>query len=375
MPTVQQSRIRALSFNAVDVKQLETFCIAALMKVGVIEESARITAKVLVTTDTFGTHSHGTYHLANYVKKIRAGGIEPKAKPVVISEGQGWAMIDGQSSIAMATSCMAMEIAIKKAQSNGIGFVGVKNSNHFGAAGYYANMAAQNSLIGLAMSSGNPNMTAPGARGSVVGNNPFAYAAPYEGGRSIFMDIATSAVAASKLMTSKSLGKEIPNTWIVDEEGVPTTDISKYPNDCSLQPMAAHKGYGLAVMIEILAAALTGAAVTDEIESWLLNLPHPTRMGHSFIAIDVSSISPLTQFHERMDHMVRGIHQAPKAKGHDRIFLPGEIEWEKREKTLKDGLYLPEEVLESLSNLADAEGLDLLEIFMSQPNLISANRQ
>lgn len=361
--------------NAVDVKQLETFCIAALMKVGMIEESARITAKVLVTTDTFGTHSHGTYHLANYVRKIRAGGIEPKAKPVVISEGRGWAIIDGQSSIAMATSCMAMEIAIQKAQSTGIGFVGVKNSNHFGAAGYYANMAAKNNLIGMAMSSGNPNMTAPGARGSVVGNNPFAYAAPCEGGRSVFMDIATSAVASSKLMTSKSLGKEIPNTWIVDEEGVPTTDLSKYPNDCSLQPMAAHKGYGLAVMIEILAAALTGAAITNEIESWLLNLPHPTRMGHSFLAIDVAAISPLSQFHERMTHMVRGIHQAPKAKGHDRIFLPGEIEWDKREKTLKDGLYLPEEVLQSLFDLAEAEGLDLLKIFVSQPNRTSTKIQ
>jgi len=357
--------------NAVDVNELEAFCVAALVKVGVIEQSAEITAKVLVTTDTFGTHSHGTYHLANYVKKIRAGGMEPKARPIVISEGLGWAMIDGQSSIAMATSCMAMEMAIQKAQSTGIGFVGVKNSNHFGAAGYYANMAAKNNLIGIAMSSGNPNMTAPGARGSVVGNNPFAYAAPWESGRSIFMDIATSAVASSKVMTSKSLGKQIPNTWIVDEEGVPTTDISKYPNDCSLQPMAAHKGYGLAVMIEILAAALTGAAITDEIESWLLNLLHPTRMGHSFIAIDVATISPLAQFHERMDHMVRGIHEAPKAKGHNRIFLPGEIEWDKREKTLKEGLYLPEEVLESLLALAEAEGLEFLKIFVSQPNRIS----
>jgi ureidoglycolate dehydrogenase (NAD+) len=213
------------------------------------------------------------------------------------------------------------------------------------------------------VSNGNPNMTGPGARGSIVGNNPFAYAVPCAGGRSVFMDIATSTVASSKVWSAKALAKQIPNTWIVDEDGVPTTDLSKYPAACSLQPMAGHKGYGLAVMIEILAAVLTGAAIIDEVESWLLNLPDLTKMGHAFIAIDINAMNPILHFKERMNTLVQSIQQAPKAKGEKRIFLPGEIEWEKREKALKQGIILPEDVLANLLTLANDEGLDFTSIF------------
>jgi LDH2 family malate/lactate/ureidoglycolate dehydrogenase len=258
---------------------------------------------------------------------------------------------------------MAMDLAISKAASSGIGYVGVRDSNHFGAAGYYANMAAMRSMIGLAMSNGNPNMTVPGARGSVVGNNPFACAVPFTAGRSVFMDIATSTVASSKVWSAKFLGKQISDTWIVDEDGIPTTDLSKYPSACSLQPMGGHIGYCLAVMIEILSAVLTGAKIIDEVESWLLNLHDRTKIGHCFIAINVNAIMPGLQFDERMERLVRGIREAPKAKGAERILLPGEGEWEKRESALKYGMILPEDVLASLFALAEDEGLDLASIF------------
>ena len=358
-----ESRIQELAFRPVRPTKLEAFSIEALLRAGVSEKNARIAAEVLVTTDTWGIHTHGTNQLSNYVKKIRAGGIAPQAEPNVIAEGPAWAIIDGQSTIAMATSCMAMDIAMAKASSLGVGFAGVKNSNHFGAAGYYANMAAKRNMIGLAMSNGNPNMTVPGGRGSIIGNNPFAYAVPCEGGRSVFMDIATSTVAFSKVSSAKFLGKAIPNTWIVDQDGIPTTDLSQFPVGYSLQPMGAHKGYGLALMIEILSAVLTGAQIIDEIDSWILNLADPTRMGHAFLAIDINQIFPIGQFRERMNKLNHGMQQAPKAKGQERIFLPGEIEWEHREKALKHGMLLPQDVLASLSNLADDEKLQFEEIF------------
>lgn len=327
------------------------------------KESASVTADVLVTTDTWGIHTHGTGHLYNYIKKIRAGGMDPQGVPEVLSEGPGWSIMDGHSSIGIASSCLAMEIAIKKAASTGIGFVGVRNSNHFGAAGYYTNIAVKHDMIGLAMSNGNPNMTGPGARSSIIGNNPLSYAVPTGNGQSIFLDMATSNVASGKVMAAKALETPIPDSWIVDEEGIPTTDLKKYPTACSLQPMGAHKGYGLAIMIEIMAGVLTGANIINEVESWLLNLPAPTKMGHAFIAINIGAFSPIHQFKKRMDEVVQQLRNSPKAKGAERIYLPGEIEWEKRESALKKGLFLPEDVLASLCALAEVVELDFRELF------------
>jgi ureidoglycolate dehydrogenase (NAD+) len=358
--------MRDLFLQPVYPESLKSFAQEALLRTGVTQEAASVTAEVLVTTDTWGIHTHGTYQLYNYIKKIRAKGIDPKAVPELISEGPGFALIDGKLSLAMHTSCMAMEVAIEKAASAGIALVGVRNSNHFGAAGYYANLAIKHDMIGIAMSNGNPNMTVPGARGSIIGNNPFAYAVPTGDGQSIFLDIATSTVASSKVWSAKNLGKEIPDNWIVDEEGIPTTDLEKYPTSCSLQPMGGHKGYGLAVMIEILAAVLTGASVVNEVESWVLDLPDQTKMGHAFIAIDVSAIHPLQQFQQRIEKMVRTIRSSPKAKGSDRILLPGEREWEQRDKSLREGMLLPEDVMTSLVSLAQDLELDLLSLFQQE---------
>lgn len=162
----------------VSPEKLKEFSTFALQSVGLDAKDANTSAEVLVTTDTWGTFSHGTNHLRNYIKKIRAGGIKVQAKPQVILEGQAWAIIDGHAAMGMVSACRGMELAIEKARVDGIGFAAVRNSNHFGAAGYYANMAVRQDLIGVAMSNADPNMVAPGGRKSVIGNNPLAYGAP-----------------------------------------------------------------------------------------------------------------------------------------------------------------------------------------------------
>ncbi len=348
------------------VEELQRFCLDTLQSVGLSESEASITAEVLVATDAWGIFSHGTNHLPNYVNKLRAGGMDPTAKPEVVIDGQTFAIVDGHNAIGMVASCIAMGIAIEKARAHGMGYVGVRNSNHFGAAGYYANMAVEQGMIGVAMSNADVNMAAPGSRGSVIGNNPFAYAVPAGEEWPIFLDIALSATAATKIFTAKALGQKIPDNWIVDDEGRPTSDLTNWPATGSLLPMAGHKGYGLAVMVEVFAAVLSGGAITREVKSWLLSLSEPPGMAHAFLAIDVNQIMPIHEFKKRIDGMIRSIKDSSKAEGSREIYLPGEIEWKKREAALKEGILLPDPIVAALSALADSGDFDSQHLFAKQ---------
>ncbi len=342
---------------------LERFCVAALRAVGVEEGDASTTADVLVTTDTWGTFSHGTNHLPNYVKKIRAGGIDPVAKPEVVAENASSAVMDGHNALGMVSSCSAMRLAIQKARTAGIAYVGVRNSTHFGAAGYYANMAVHEGMIGLAMSNADANMVAPGGRVSVIGNNPFAFAVPAGEELPILFDIALSTVAATKIFNAKKQGGPIPDNWIVDSKGRPTTEVGDWPASGSLLPVGGHKGYGFALMVEVFAAVLSGGAVGRDVKSWLRELSSAPGLGHAFLAIDVDRIMPLDAFKDRMDKMIREIRSSPAAEGSDRVYLPGEMEWTKRAAALKEGIPLPDSILAALSKLSVSVELDFASLF------------
>jgi LDH2 family malate/lactate/ureidoglycolate dehydrogenase len=333
--------------------------VEALVKAGLKPENARTIADVLVTTDTWGTFSHGTGALANYLGTMKKGGIDALAVPEVASEGPSWALVDGHSSMGMLGSSLAMNLAIEKARAHTIAWAGVRNGSHFGAAGYYANMAVGSGMIGIAMSNADPNMVVPGARGHVIGNNPVAYAVPAGDENPILLDIALSAVAAGKILAMKSLGQPIPPTWLTTGEGLPATEIGDWPKVGSMMPMAGHKGYGIALLIEVLAGVLTGAGVLGEVKSWILESHAASRLGQAFIAIDVGAIIPLDLFKKRVDQVIREIRQSPKATGSERVYVPGEIEWEKREQALKNGIPLPESILSSLRQVGEQMGLNV----------------
>jgi LDH2 family malate/lactate/ureidoglycolate dehydrogenase len=339
-------------------EKLREFCVQAFVKCGITPERAGIIADVLVMTDTWGTFSHGTGALKHYVNTMKAGGINPTASPEVIAEGASWAVVDGHSCMGMLSCTLAMTMAIEKARKSTIAWVGVRNSSHFGAAGYYANMAVDQGMIGIAMSNADPNMVVPGARGHVIGNNPMAYAVPAGDEFPILFDIALSAVAAGKIYAKKALGQSIPSDWITDADGLPTSDPSQWPHSGSMMPMAGHKGYGIALLIEVLAGVLTGAGMLSEVKSWMWSSDQPSRLGDAFIAIDVGAILPLEDFKRRVDHVIREIRQAPKAKGSERVYAPGEMEWEKRKDALKNGIPLPEPVFADLDRVGKQLGLD-----------------
>jgi ureidoglycolate dehydrogenase (NAD+) len=251
-----------------------------------------------------------------------------------------------------------MNTAITKAKTAGIAYVGVRNSCHFGAAGYYALLAAKAGMIGMAMANDIPSMAVPGSRKAVLGTNPFAYAVPAGEEDPIFLDIASSAVAGGKIRIAQILGQKVPDTWLVDTEGLPTTDPFAYPYAGSLQPFAGHKGYGFALMIESLAGALSGAGMRWDIGSWIDYDPSlPTQHGAAFLAIDIGQILPIDVFTNRVDAMIRDIRQTPKAKGAERICVPGKMEWQRRRMALANGILLPEDVRESLRGLAAELGM------------------
>jgi len=342
----------------VSAQKLEAFCIQAMTKCGMNPADAQATAEVLVGTELLGVHTHGTKLLRGYLKRMKAGGLDPHAVPEVVKEGPSFAIVDGHSAMAMITSRKAMTVAIEKAKTSGIAYVGVKNSCHFGAAGAYALMAARENMIGLSMSNDVPSMTVPGARSHVLGTNPFAIAIPAGKEKPILLDIAMSTVAGSKVYQAVSQGKPIPNNWIVDQDGLPTTDGKCYPESASMLPMSGHKGYGLALMVETFSGLLTGGLIRNEVGSWIFgDQSKPTGHAHGFIVINPGVIFSTEFFNKRVDEMIRDIRSAPKAKGSDRIYLPGEMEWDRYENYSKNGIPLPEDVVKNLVDMAGDVGI------------------
>ncbi len=345
--------------KVIDPVDLNNFCVQVLAKEGMSQEYAQITAEVLCETDCFGIHSHGTKNLHNYIRKIRAGGMELNASPEVLLDGPGYALIDAHAIIGMVSAYEAMNLAMEKAKNNGIAAALVRNASHFGAAGYYAVMAARQNMIGLVFSNVDANMTIPGAKGKVIGNNPMSYGVPAGSYPPVFLDIAMSTVASLKVIQAKKDGSAIPDTWIVDEDGLPTTDPGGYPDVGAMQPMAGHKGYGIALMIEILTGVLSGGGILSEVPSWLFSMEEKNNVSQMFIAIDVSRFIEVERFNKRMETLIETLHSTARAKGTEKIYYPGEMEWGKYRAAKGKGLALPKDVAQALAGLQEETGIML----------------
>ncbi len=332
---------------------LTQFVLDVLTQCGVSNADAETTAEVLVSTDSWGIFTHGTKALCGYAKRLRAGGLNPKGRPFIEREGPAWALVNGDASIGMVTSVFAMKSAIEKARISGVAVVTVRNSCHFGAAGYYVHLAAQEKMIGLAMANDIPSVAAPGSKGPVLGSNPFAFGAPGGVYPPIMLDISTAIVAGGKVRNTMAEGRPIPSDWLVDSEGLPTTDGNLYPLHASLNPMAGHKGYGLALMIEILSGVLSGAGVRDDIPYWNTgDISRPTNHGHAFLVIDPAIITGGKRFPDDITSLFRGIKEVPVRSEVGELKIPGEIESNKAEQALKEGIPFPDDVWESLKEAA-----------------------
>lgn len=356
--TPEKQGVERISFE-----KLRAFCKEALVREGMSEENAACCADVLVETDGVGVYSHGTANLYNYIRKKRAGGVSFAAEPELVLDGPAYGVIDGHNAMGMISSCKAVELACQKAQDTGISLVAVRSSCHYGAAGYYSNLAARKGMLCISLSNVDPNMNVPGAKGKAIGNNPIAYSAPIEGEEPMNLDISCSNVASLRVINAKKRGEEIPNTWIVDGEGRPTTDPSGYPEQGAMLPMGAHKGYGLALLVELLTAILASGEYSSSgnIVSWCFEMEKPNNVCHSFIVIDPAKFMAQGVAEKRIREMAQSLRNAPKAPGAGEIRIPGEGGWRNRSRFHVEGIPLPENVFGSLRELAQDIGLDFPE--------------
>ena len=342
----------------VPVEALHTYGVKALKTTGMSEVDARIVADKLVLADSWGTFTHGNKLLGGYIKRLEAGGTSSLGQAQVVNEGPSWAIVDGGNAMGQIGCDFAMRKAIELANTAGVAYVGVRNTNHFGAAGVYPAMAADADMIGIAMANDIPSVCAPGSKKAVMGTNPLAYAVPANNHPPILLDIATSTVAGGKVYAATQRGETIPGNWVIDSDGKPTTDGSLYPLKAALAPMTGHKGYGIALLHENLAGVLTGANISWQVLNWIFDdQTKPTGHGAAFILINPSAMMPLAKFHGRVDQLIDEIHASPTAEGVERVLVPGEIEWQRREEALVKGIELPPDVVDNIRTLDERLGL------------------
>ncbi len=339
---------------------LRRFIYDACLAAGLAPADAATATQVLATADEFGVSTHGVKLLPAYMRRLRAGGANPRGRPHVLREGPAWALVDGDSALGPIVGMFGMQTAIAKARTAGIAYVGVRNGGHFAAIGGYALLAAQAGLVGVATANDIPSVVAPGARRAVLGTNPLAYAIPAGRHPPILLDMASSTVAGGKVYQARMLGQAIPDNWIVGLDGQPTTDVALYPEQAALVPAGGYKGFGLALLVESLSGLLSGAAVTWEIASWMAVAPdQPTQHGAAFIAIDPAVFGPREEFLARVDKLIDEIHAAPAAEGIERILVPGDREFAAQQRAQREPLVLSADVAQNVRLAAELGGLRL----------------
>ncbi|HUE76283.1 MAG TPA: Ldh family oxidoreductase [Chloroflexota bacterium] len=332
-----------LTTQRVDGKALRQLVERIFQQEGLSNEDAAVVADSLVAADERGVYSHGVMRVATYVKALRSGGMRADARPSVVSNEGANAVIDGQWTMGQVGSNRAMVLAIEKAREHGVGLVGLRNSHHCGAMAYWAMMALPADCIGFATTNAGMNMAPWGGVDKIIGNNPFAVAIPTNRDWPMVLDMATSVVAGGKLDIASIRGQKIPLDWALGPDGQPTDD-PRQARLGTLLPVGGPKGYGMAVMLDVLAGVLTGARFGGGLG--------PGGSGQFFMAIRVDAFMPVVEFKSRMDEMIDQINHSTRAEGVERIYVPGEIEFDLQRRRETEGLLVESAIMEELESLA-----------------------
>ena len=339
---------------------LRRFCEEALKKLGVPAGDARTTTDVLVTADLRGIESHGVARLGRYVAGLKKGFMRPTDQSRIVKETKATALVDGGQSLGQVVGRKGMDLAIKKARDTAVGVVAVRNSNHYGIAGYYSLMALEHNLVGVSTTNAGPLVVPTFGRTAILGTNPISLAAPALKEKAFVLDMATSTVPRGKVEVYNRLGKPMPHGWAVDETGRSSTDPKRVLNALAnrlgggLLPLGGegedlggHKGYGLALMVDVLSGVLSGAATGLQVYA---DEQRPN-VGHFFMALDPAAFRPLDEFRRDMDRLALELKDSPKADGQDRIYVHGEKSFARMEKYRQEGIPLDPKVVENLKKI------------------------
>lgn len=341
--------------------KLEEFVATVLRDLSVGAADARKAAEIIVAADLRGKHTHGVWFLPTYVRLLRAGGVNPRARPRVVHETAGGAVVDGDAALGQIAGSFAAGVAIRKAREEiGLVAVAVRNSSHFGAAGYYAHTCAAAGLIGIITSNSRPIATAPGVLGPVLGSAPLAYAIPDDGGGApIVFDAALSQVAGTRVVQAAERGEAIPPGWIVDRHGRDSTDPGDLLEEgAALTPLGGHKGFGLSLLVELLAGVLSGAGFGDGVRSHVSQPCEASLTGHMILALEVEALMDPAEFGDRVRSLRAAIAEAPAEPGAEPVRLPGAAADMHERRARSDGLRLELLLWRPLMELAAEMGRD-----------------
>jgi LDH2 family malate/lactate/ureidoglycolate dehydrogenase len=335
-------------FKKVDPARLERLVTAIYAGVGVPESDAALLGHALVDADLRGVHSHGCRWVSVYARSIRNGGYNLHPNVTVVRDDGATCLLDGDQGLGHVLASRAMEQAIARAKEHGVGVVSLRNSQHIGALAYYTQMAADAGCLGYCTTNAGIGVVPPGGREKVIGLNPLSWAAPTRRPWSFNLDMATSVVAGSKLGIAIERGEKIPLGWAVDADGNPTDDPRK-GQEGGILPVGGPKGYGLSVMLDIMAGVLSGGRFGKGLGM--------KGSAQYFQALDIEHFQPLDEFTERMEALIDQIKGSALAPGSSGIFFPGEIEYNLKQDRLANGLPLDQFVRSELKREGEALGL------------------
>ncbi|HEY8611247.1 MAG TPA: Ldh family oxidoreductase [Roseomonas sp.] len=322
---------------------------------GMSQDDADITATIMVETDLTGVDSHGVGMLPHYQKLFAEGRLDPRATPQVIRDNGPALLLDGNKAIGHVPAHAAMRGAMEKAKQHGIGVAGVTNSNHYGAAGWYARMAADEGLIAISLTNASHLLVPVRGTEPALGTNPIAFAVPTKDqARPVLLDMATTTVAYGKVSIARRAGKPLPPGWAINQHGGPETDSARAAEERRLAPLGgtreqgAHKGYGLALMVEILCATLTGAG------SAML------RTGHFFLVLDPTAFRERDAFQADLDDLLARMRANTPIDPAYPVLIPGDPEHDSFEQRRREGIPMVQTLVEEVRAVCTESGAAFL---------------
>ena len=348
--------------NTYNAEDLKNYIIQFFTALNVPEIDASIAADVLISADLRGINSHGIIRLHSYYgDRLRKGQINPVSPLKVITKTPSTLALDGGNGLGQVVAYRAMSHCIEMADETGLAVATVRNSNHFGIAGYYAMMALPEDMIGISLTNSQPLVAPTFGNQRTIGTNPIAVAIPAGEERPYVLDMATSIVPLGKVAVHHTTGQPIPKGWAINKHGELTEDPDEMIQGGALLPLGGpaelrgYKGYGLSLLVDLLSGVLSGAAFGSEVGR--PSNGQNADVGHFFAAIKIENFRPLDFFKSDMDDYIRSLKAVPKLPGQDRIYIHGEKEFELMESYMAHGIPLLTEVVTSLQQVGEAAGV------------------
>lgn len=354
--------------NLFTASQLKKFSEKVFLKMGCPIEDARLAANVLVSADLRGVDSHGVARLSGYIRLWEGGRVNPTPKIRIVHESPSTAVIDGDNGLGLVVGPKAMNRAIEKANEAGTCWISVRNSNHFGIAGYHAMLAIEHDMIGISMTNASPLVAPTFSTERLLGTNPIAVAVPADKEPPLVADFATTTVANGKLEILQRKNEQAPEGWVQDAEGNSSTDPGELKNGGALLPLGgdrehgSHKGYCLGSIVDIFTAVLSGANYGPWVPPFVSFLPLANEMpgqgiGHFFGAMRIDAFRPGEEFKQNMDRWIGRFREASVIEGNENVLIPGDPERNMEQERTKDGIPLLKPVEQDLLKLADRFGI------------------